>query len=149
MAEAAVPVTIYHNAGCGTSRNVLGLIRNAGIEPKIIEYLTDVPSNEVILDLVARAGITLREALRRKGTPYNDLGLDNPEWTDEKILDAIQRFPILLNRPFVVTPWGVKLCRPSETVLDILPVQQKRRFIKEDGELVIDDQGNRVPHAQR
>jgi len=149
MAEASVPVTIYHNPACGTSRNTLGLIRNAGIEPRIIEYLTDVPGKDVIRDLVARAGITLREALRRKGTPYEDLGLDAPEWTEEKILDAVQRFPILLNRPFVVTPWGVKLCRPSETVLEILPLPQKKRFIKEDGELVIDDQGNRVQHIQR
>jgi arsenate reductase len=106
MAEAAVPVTIYHNPACGTSRNVLGLVRNAGIEPKIVEYLTDVPSKEVMLGLIARAGLTLREALRRKGTPYEDLGLDDPEWTDGNILDAVRRFPILLNRPFVVTPLG-------------------------------------------
>jgi arsenate reductase len=147
MTDSPVQVTIYHNPGCGTSRNTLALIRNAGVEPKIVEYLHEVPSREVILDLVNRAGMTLREALRRKGTPYDDLGIDGPEWTDEMILQTIQRFPILLNRPFVVTPWGVKLCRPSETVLDILSLPQKSRFAKEDGELIIDDHGKRVEKA--
>jgi arsenate reductase len=144
MTDKSVDVTIYHNPSCGTSRNTLGLILNAGVRPHIVDYLRDVPNRSQIVDLIQRAGLTVREAIRQKDTPYHDLGMDDPEWTDDKLLDAIQRFPILLNRPFVVTPWGVKLCRPSEAVLDILPLPQRASFAKEDGELVIDADGGRI-----
>lgn len=137
-------VTIYHNPACGTSRNTLALIRNAGIEPVIIEYLEAPPSREQLKDMIARAGLSMREVLRERGTPYAELGLDNPDLTDDQLLDAMMEHPILINRPFVVTPHGVRLCRPSETVLDILPVPQKGPFTKEDGEVVIDEMGNRV-----
>jgi arsenate reductase len=137
-------VTIYHNPECGTSRNTLALIRNAGVEPKIVEYLKTPPNRIVLKDLIAKAGLTMREAIRQKGTPYADLGLDDPTLTDEELLDAMLEHPILINRPFVVTPWGVRLSRPSEVVLDILPLPQKGPFAKEDGELVIDAEGNRI-----
>ena len=137
-------VTIYHNPACGTSRNTLGLIRNAGIEPTVIEYLKMPPSRETLVDLLKRAGVTVRQALREKGTPYTELGLDNMALTDVQLLDAIQEHPILMNRPFVVTPLGARLCRPSETVLEILPGAQQKAFTKEDGEAVIDERGQRV-----
>ena len=137
-------VTIYHNPACGTSRNTLALIRNAGIEPRIIPYLETPPSREILRDLISKAGLTVREALRTKGTPYFELGLDDLSLSDDALLDAMLEHPILINRPFVVTPWGVRLSRPSETVLDILPLPQKGPFSKEDGEKVIDDQGRRI-----
>ncbi len=137
-------VTIYHNPQCGTSRNTLALIRNAGVEPTVIEYLKTPPTGAVLKDLISKAGLTVREAIRQKGTPYAELGLDDPVLTDDQLLDAMVAHPILINRPFVVTPWGVRLSRPSEAVLDILPLPQKGPFHKEDGELLIDAEGNRV-----
>jgi len=137
-------VTIYHNPACGTSRNTLGLIRNAGIEPTVIEYLKNPPDRATLIDLINRAGLSVREAVREKGTPFAELGLDNPATTDEQLIDAMLAHPILINRPFVVTPTGVRLCRPSEVVLDILPAQQQGAFTKEDGEAVIDAQGKRL-----
>jgi arsenate reductase (glutaredoxin) len=137
-------VTIYHNPKCGTSRNTLGLIRNAGIEPKIVEYLKDPPSRGELLSLIKRMGIAPRALLREKGTPYAELGLDNPNLTDDEIVDAMMAHPILINRPIVVTERGVKLCRPSEAALDILPKPQRGEFRKEDGELLIDRDGKRV-----
>ena len=137
-------VTIYHNPNCGTSRNVLGLIRNSGEEPRVIEYLKTPPSREELADLIRRIGIPVRELLRRKGTPYDELGLDDPALTDDQLIDAMMAHPILINRPIVVTPLGVKLCRPSEVVLDILPNPQNGAFAKEDGELVVDATGKRV-----
>lgn len=137
-------ITIYHNPDCGTSRNTLALIRNSGEEPVVIEYLKTPPSRETLIKLLADAGLTVREVLREKGTPYADLGLGDPKWTDEQLLDFIGQHPILMNRPIVVTPIGTKLCRPSEAVLDILPNPQKGPFIKEDGEVVIDAEGKRV-----
>jgi arsenate reductase len=137
-------VTIYHNPDCGTSRNTLAMIRNAGIEPEIIEYLKTPPSKSTLKDLIARAGLTVRAALREKGTPYADLGLGDPSLGDEQLLDAMLQHPILINRPLVVTMLGVRLCRPSEVVLDILPAAQKGAFAKEDGEPVIDSEGRRV-----
>ncbi|MGO4174520.1 arsenate reductase (glutaredoxin) [Bosea sp. TAF32] len=130
-------VVIYHNPNCGTSRNTLAMIRNAGVEPHVVEYLTTPPSRGMVRELVDRAGLTLRQALREKGTPYAELGLDDSSLGDEALLDAIEAHPILLNRPFVVTPKGVRLCRPSERVLDLLP-PQLGEFRKEDGELVVD-----------
>lgn len=140
----AVDVIIYHNPECGTSRNTLGLIRNAGIEPHVIEYLKCPPSQAMLQSLIARMGIAVRDLIRVKGTPYHDLGLDDPSTTDDQLLDAMMAHPILINRPIVVTPLGVKLCRPSEAVLDLLPVPQRGEFRKEDGELVVDSGGNRV-----
>jgi arsenate reductase (glutaredoxin) len=137
-------VTIYHNPNCETSRNVLALIRNAGIEPTIIEYLKTPPSREELASMIKRAGLSVRDAVRIKGTPYHELGLDDPLIPDDSLLDAMLAHPILINRPFVLTPWGVRLSRPSETVLDILPVAQKGEFRKEDGELVVDASGGRV-----
>ncbi len=137
-------VTIYHNPACGTSRNTLALIRNAGIEPTIIEFLRTPPSRDTLLDLIARAGLTVREAIRVKDTPYKELGLDDPALSDEQLLDAMLKHPILINRPFVVTPSGVRLSRPSELVLEILDAPQKAPFRRENGELVIDVAGNRV-----
>ncbi|MFW7341465.1 arsenate reductase (glutaredoxin) [Pollutimonas sp. H1-120] len=137
-------ITIYHNPACGTSRNTLGLIRNAGIEPTVIEYLKTPPSREALADLIQRAGLTVRQALREKGTPFMELGLDDTALTDAQLLDAMQEHPILMNRPFVVTPLGVRLCRPSEMVLGILPEPQQGPFTKEDGELVIDERGQRL-----
>ena len=137
-------VTIYHNPNCGTSRNTLGLIRNAGIEPTVIEYLQQPPSRATLVDMIGRAGLSVREAVREKGTPFAELGLDNPATTDEQLIDAMLAHPVLINRPFVVTPLGVRLCRPSELVLDILPAAQRGAFTKEDGERVVDDQGKPV-----
>jgi arsenate reductase len=118
-------IKIFHNPSCGTSRNTLALIRNAGVEPQVIEYLKTPPSREELKEMIAKAGLTVREAIREKGTPYAELGLDNPALPDEHLLDAMVAHPILINRPFVVTPSGTRLCRPSETVLDILPVRVK------------------------
>lgn len=137
-------VTIYHNPDCGTSRNTLGLVLNAGIEPTIIEYLKNPPDRATLVDLISRAGLSVREAVREKSTPFVELGLDNPATTDEQLIDAMLAHPILINRPFVVTPAGVRLCRPSEVVLDILPVPQQGAFTKEDGEAVVDAQGKRI-----
>jgi arsenate reductase len=137
-------VTIYHNPSCGTSRNTLALIRNAGIEPTVIEYLKSPPTRQELKDLIRRAGLTVREAIREKGTPYAELGLDDPSLTDEQLLDAMEAHPILINRPFVVSELAVRLSRPSEVVLDILPSPQKAPFTKEDGEVVIDAEGKRV-----
>lgn len=137
-------VTIYHNPACGTSRNVLALIRNSGEEPQVIEYLKTPPSRDELVSLIQRMGISVRDVLRRKGTPYDELGLDDPKWTDGQLIHFMMQHPILINRPIVVTPKGVKLCRPSETVLDILPSPQKGAFSKEDGEPVVDAAGWRV-----
>ena len=139
-------VIIYHNPSCGTSRNTLGLIRNAGIEPHVIEYLKCPPSRALLKQLIARAGLTPRQALREKGTPYEELKLGDPLLSDDDLLDAMIAHPILIQRPLVVTPNGVRLCRPSEQVLDLLPPQQGE-FRKEDGELVIDASGRRVATA--
>lgn len=138
-------VTIYHNPDCGTSRNTLAMIRNAGIEPEVIEYLKTPPDRAALQDVIAKAGLSVREALREKGTPYAALGLDDPGLSDAQLLDAMLAHPILINRPFVVTPVGVRLCRPSEVVLTILPVPQQGPFVKEDGEVVIDADGRRAP----
>ena len=139
-------VIIYHNPKCGTSRNTLGLIRNAGIEPHIIDYLKCPPTRPLLKELIARAGLTVREALREKGTPFQELGLADPALTDDDLLDAMMAHPILINRPFVVTPRGVRLCRPSELVLDLLP-PQRGEFFKEDGERVVDETGRHVRTA--
>jgi arsenate reductase len=130
-------VIIYHNPDCGTSRNTLGLIRNAGVEPHVVEYLKTPPSRLMLEKLIARMGINVRALLREKGTPYRELGLADETLTDAALLDAMVAHPILINRPIVVTPVGVRLCRPSEAVLDLLPIQE-REFAKEDGERVID-----------
>jgi arsenate reductase (glutaredoxin) len=140
----AASVTIYHNPACGTSRNVLGLIRNSGEEPRVVEYLKTPPGRDELADLVARMGLPVRALLRRKGTPYDALGLDDPALTDAQLLDAMAAHPILIERPIVVTPLGVKLCRPSEAVLDILPAPQRGAFAKEDGAPVVDARGNRI-----
>ena len=137
-------ITIYHNPACGTSRNTLALIRNAGVEPTVIEYLKTPPTRTVLQDMISKAGLSVREAIRQKGTPYGELGLEDPEITEDDLLDAMLAHPILINRPFVVTPYGVRLSRPSETVLDILPLPQKGPFHKEDGEPLIDAEGNRI-----
>lgn len=137
-------VTIYHNPDCGTSRNTLGLIRNAGIEPAVIEYLKHPPERAILVDLIERAGLSVRSAVREKGTRYQELGLDDPSITDEQLIDAMIAHPILINRPLVVTPAGVRLCRPSEVVLDILPAPQRGAFTKEDGEPVVDQNGSQV-----
>ncbi|MBB3409923.1 arsenate reductase [Rhizobium sp. BK316] len=137
-------VTIYHNPDCGTSRNTLAMIRNAGIEPTVIEYLKNPPSREELVKMIADAGLTVRQAIREKGTPYMELGLDNPSLTDEQLLDAMLKDPILINRPFVITPSGTRLSRPSEVVLDILPDTHKGAFTKEDGEKVLDAEGKRI-----
>lgn len=139
-------VIIYHNPQCGTSRNTLGLIRNAGIEPHIIDYLKCPPTRTLLQQLIARAGLTPRQVLREKGTPYAELGLGDPALTDDALLDAMIAHPILINRPIVATPKGVRLCRPSESVLDILPPQQGE-FYKEDGERVVDETGRHVRTA--
>ncbi len=132
-------VTIYHNPACGTSRNVLALIRHAGIEPTIVEYLKTPPSKDKLRELFAATGQPLRSLIREKGTPYAELGLADPKWTDEQLLDFIEAHPILMNRPLVVTPLGTKLCRPSEAVLEILPVGNVAPFTKEDGKPIVDD----------
>jgi len=135
-------VTIFHNPACGTSRNTLALIRHAGIEPVVIEYLKTPPSKERLRELVASMGISVRELLRQKGTPYAELGLDDPTLSDEHLLDAMLAHPILINRPIVVTDLGAKLCRPSEEVLELLPVPKLAPFSKEDGD-VVEDTGQR------
>jgi arsenate reductase len=137
-------ITIYHNPACGTSRNTLAMIRNSGEEPQVVEYLKTTPGRETLKALVAQLGVPVRAVLRRKGTPYDELGLDDPKWSDEQLIDFIVQHPILLERPIVVTPLGARLCRPSEQVLDILPRPQQGPFTKEDGEVVIDAQGRRV-----
>jgi arsenate reductase len=134
-------VVIYHNPDCGTSRNTLGLIRNAGVEPHVVEYLKTPPSRQMLQRLIARMNVTARDLLREKGTPYAELRLAEPTLSDAALLDAMMAHPILINRPIVVTPLGVRLCRPSEAVLDLLPIQQ-REFVKEDGEGVIDTCAN-------
>jgi arsenate reductase len=136
-------VIIYHNPACGTSRNTLGLIGNAGLEPHVIEYLKCPPTRAMVAQLIERMGIDLRDLLRQTGTPYDELGLADPDLTDDQLLDAIIAHPILMNRPVVVTPKGVRLCRPSEQVIDLLP-PQRGEFYKEDGELLVDAQGNLV-----
>ncbi|MDM0015902.1 arsenate reductase (glutaredoxin) [Variovorax sp. J22P168] len=137
-------ITIFHNPACGTSGNTLALIRNAGIEPVVVEYLKTPPSRERLEQLIAAMGITVREVLRQKGTPYDELGLADPNWSDAELLDAIEAHPILMNRPIVETPLGTKLCRPSELVLDLLSQPQGGAFTKEDGEIVVDAEGRRV-----
>ena len=137
-------ITIYHNPACGTSRNVLALIRSSGEEPRVIEYLKTPPSRDELVRLISRMGMPVRDLLRRKGTPYDALKLDDPALTDDQLIDAMLAHPILINRPIVITPKGVKLCRPSETVLDMLPNPQRGAFSKEDGEAVVDADGTRV-----
>jgi arsenate reductase len=139
-------VIIYHNPDCGTSRNTLAMIRNAGIEPHVVEYLKAPPSRAMLEQLIARMGITVRALLREKGTPYAELGLGDPSKTDDQLLDTMLTHPILINRPIVVSPKGVRLCWPSEEVLDLLPPQQGE-FIKEDGERVVDERGRRIATA--
>ena len=140
-------IILYHNPDCGTSRNTLAMIRNAGLEPHVIEYLKTPPSRALLVQLIARAGITPRQLLREKGTPFAELGLGDAGLADAALIDAMMAHPILINRPLVVTPLGVRLCRPSETVLDILPAPQRGAFAKEDGEQVVDAAGNRLPPA--
>jgi len=137
-------ITIYHNPDCGTSRNVLALIRNSGAEPRIIEYLKTPPAKAELMVLLKLMGLTARQLLREKGTPYHELGLGDPALSDSELLDAMMAHPILINRPIVVSPLGVKLCRPSEVVLELLIDRQRGAFAKEDGEQVIDQYGNRV-----
>ncbi len=137
-------ITIFHNPACGTSRNTLALIRNSGEEPDVVEYLKTPLDRAALKALIKASGLTIREALRRKGTPYDALGLENAALSDEQLLDAMVQHPILLNRPFVVTPIGTRLCRPSELVLDILPQPQRGAFTKEDGEQVVNEKGERV-----
>lgn len=137
-------ITIYHNPACGTSRNTLAMIRNAGIEPQVIEYLNAPPTRAELQYMIRQAGLTVRQAIREKGTPYAELGLDHLDLTDDQLLDAMLAHPILINRPFVITALGVRLCRPSEVVLDILPAPQQGAFMKEDGEVVIDANGRRI-----
>ncbi|WP_371424004.1 arsenate reductase (glutaredoxin) [Tardiphaga sp.] len=140
----AVDIVIYHNPECGTSRNTLGLIRNAGIEPHIIEYLKTPPARALLVELIDRAGISPRDLLREKGTPYAELGLDDTSLSDDALVDAMMTHPILINRPLVISPLGVKLCRPSEAVLDLLPADQLGAFAKEDGQQVVGPSGQRV-----
>ena len=137
-------IIIYHNPDCGTSRNVLELIRNSGEVPEIIEYLQTPPSRIELVDLLQRMALTPRDLLRQKGTPYAELELDEAKWTDDELIDFMLAHPILINRPIVITPLGVKLCRPSEVVLDILPHPQQGAFAKEDGQIVVDLTGNRL-----
>jgi arsenate reductase len=133
LEEGGVTITIYHNPDCGTSRNVLAIIRSSGAEPRIVEYLKTPPSRDELIELLRRMGMRPRELLRRKGTPYDQLGLDDAKWTDDQLIDLMLQNPILINRPVVVTELGVKLCRPSETVLAVLPDRQRKPFVKEDG----------------
>ncbi len=137
-------IIIYHNPECGTSRNTLAMIRNAGIEPHVVEYLKTPPARALLESLINRAGITPRSLLREKGTPFAELGLDDPALTDVQLIDAMIAHPVLINRPLVVSPLGVKLCRPSEEVLDLIPADQRGTFVKEDGEQVVDASGPRV-----
>ena len=142
--SVAVDIVIYHNPECGTSRNTLAMIRNAGIEPHVVEYLKTPPSRTLLVEMIDRAGITARGLLREKGTPYADLDLGDETLSDDALVDAMMAHPILINRPLVVSPLGVKLCRPSEAVLDLLPAQQQAAFAKEDGERVVDSDGRRI-----
>lgn len=142
--DAMPKVQIYHNPACGTSRNTLALIRNAGIEPEVIEYLVTPPSKDKLVKMIQDSGLSVREVLRKNVDPYTEFNLDDSSWTDEKLIDAMLEYPILINRPLVVTDLGTRLCRPSEVVLDILPLPQLKAFVKEDGEVIIDEQGNRV-----
>ena len=137
-------ITIFHNPACGTSRNVLALIRNSGVEPTIVNYLETPPGRARLVELIAAMSIDVRALLRRKGTPFDDLKLDDPAWTEDQLLDFMVAHPILMNRPIVVTPLGTRLCRPSEVVLEILPAPPPAAFAKEDGEAVIDAEGRRI-----
>lgn len=137
-------VKIYHNPACGTSRNTLAMIRNAGIEPEVVLYLENPPARAELEGLIAASGLSVREVLRRQGTPYEALGLDDPKYSDAELIDLMLAHPILINRPFVVSAQGTRLCRPSELVLDLLPAAQQAPFAKEDGEVVIDAQGRRL-----
>lgn len=139
-----IDIVIYHNPECGTSRNALAMIRNAGIEPHVIEYLKTPPTRALLVELIGRAGMTPRDLLREKGTPFDELGLTDPALSDEQLMDAMMAHPILINRPLVVSPLGVKLCRPSEAVLDLVPTGQLGAFAKEDGEQVVDGAGQRI-----
>ncbi|MGJ7040900.1 arsenate reductase [Shinella sp. BE166] len=142
--KSAIDIIIYHNPDCGTSRNTLAMIRNAGIEPHVVEYLKTPPSRAMLEELIGRMGIVARDLLREKGTPYSELGLENMSLSDDALIDAMMEHPILINRPIVVSPVGVKLCRPSEVVLDILPKPQQGAFAKEDGEQIVDVSGHRI-----
>ena len=144
MGPSAIDIVIYHNPDCGTSRNTLAMIRNAGIEPHVVEYLKTPPSREMLAWLLQRMAIPARALLREKGTPYQELGLGDESLSEEALLDAMASHPLLINRPIVVSPLGVALCRPSERVLDLLPQPQQGAFEKEDGELVVDAQGRRI-----
>ena len=137
-------ITIFHNPACGTSRNTLALIRNSGVEPVTVEYLVTPPGRARLVELIAALGLPVRGLLRRQGTPYDELGLDDPAWSDAQLIDLMVAHPILMNRPIVVTPLGTRLCRPSEAVLEILPAPQRGAFTKEDGAAVVDPQGRRV-----
>ena len=137
-------ITIYHNPACGTSRNVLALIRNSGVEPTVIEYLKTPPDRATLVGLIQAMDMPVHDLLRQKGMPYDELGLGEPKWTDEQLIDFMLQHPILINRPIVITPLGTRLCRPSEAVLDILSKPQQAAFSKEDGEAVIDSKGNRI-----
>jgi arsenate reductase len=140
----AIDIILYHNPGCGTSRNTLALIRNAGIEPHVVEYLKTPPSRALLVELIGRAGISPRQLLREKGTPYEQLGLHDLSLSADALVDAMIAHPILINRPLVISPLGVKLCRPSELVLDLLPKRQQGAFAKEDGQQVVDASGRRL-----
>lgn len=144
MPKPATKVTIYHNPSCGTSRNVLEMIRNAGIVPEVIEYLKTPPNKPILQSLITDMAIPVREVLRRNGTPFDELHLDDSKWTDDELIEFMLKHPILINRPIVVTSIGTRLCRPSEAVLDILPKEQLGAFVKEDGEVVTDKEGQRV-----
>ena len=144
MIPRVIDIVIYHNPACGTSRNVLALIRNAGIEPHVVEYLKSPPSRAQLQSLLGRMGIGASELLREKGTPYHELGLDDPTLDDDAVLDAMVSHPLLINRPIVVSPLGVALCRPSERALELLPLPQRGAFAKEDGEQVVDADGKRL-----
>lgn len=144
----AASITIYHNPACGTSRNTLALIRNSGQEPTVVEYLKTPPDRATLEALIAAMGLPVREVMRRKGTPYDELGLDDAKWSDEALIGFMLEHPILINRPIVATPLGTRLCRHSERVLDILPQPQRGAFAKEDGEPVVDAQGRRVVPAE-
>lgn len=149
MNAPVIDVVIYHNPDCGTSRNTLAMIRNAGIEPHVVEYLKSPPARALLVQLLDRAKMSVRDALREKGTPFAELGLADPSLSDDALLDAIEAHPILMNRPIVVSPLGVRLCRPSEAVLDLLSTPQLGPFTKEDGEHVVDDEGRWVAQEQR
>ena len=144
MTNIPTNITIYHNPDCGTSRNVLALIRNCGVEPTIIEYLKTPPSRDRLMELIGLMSVPVRDVLRQKGTPYDELQLGNPALSDDDLIDAMVAHPILMNRPIVVTPLGTRLCRPSEAVLEILPSPQQGAFAKEDGEQIVNAQGARV-----